>query len=203
MGTQQGSLDVLAMETQIQGLLESLLELGICASEVHPSAIEAHADAPQSNDGASSSGPAAAAATTQNPAGVTAPGGLVGKKVQDTVDAMSSLFRVHRTNPESRDLLIPNEVVDFVDQGRNPEMYTRDLVERVAGENMYTNGIIDSISSYQKYLASEMKLAFPELGEAIEELGILQHANGSSSSDDRGAPTADILQQSHPAKMEE
>lgn len=89
-------------------------------------------------------------------------------------------------------------------------MYTRDLIERVAGENMYTNGILSSIrvstgrtaclslvasrvftpsdvflvsvaQSYQEYLASEMKLAFPELSSPIDDLGILRQTNGDGN----------------------
>ena len=33
-----------------------------------------------------------------------------------------------------------------VDAGKNPHTYTRDFVERVAGENMYTNGIISAVT---------------------------------------------------------
>lgn len=34
----------------------------------------------------------------------------------------------------------------YVDQGKNPHTYTRELIERVAGENMYTNGILSAVS---------------------------------------------------------
>lgn len=59
---------------------------------------------------------------------------------------MSSLFNAHSTLPATRDILVPNEVIDYIDQGRNPEIYSKELIERLAGENMYTNGIIDAVS---------------------------------------------------------
>lgn len=82
-------------------------------------------------------------------------------------------------------------------------------MERVAGENMYTHGILDAVSvslhssccvplahssepdvpgaghmqSYRELLASEMKTAFPAMSSAIDELGItgLHGASGGAS----------------------
>lgn len=34
----------------------------------------------------------------------------------------------------------------YVDQGKNPHMYTKEFIERVAGENMYTNGILSAVT---------------------------------------------------------
>lgn len=34
----------------------------------------------------------------------------------------------------------------YVDQGKNPHTYTREFIERVAGENMYTNGILSAVT---------------------------------------------------------
>lgn len=34
----------------------------------------------------------------------------------------------------------------LVDQGKNPHLHTKNFVERLAGENMYTNGILSGIS---------------------------------------------------------
>jgi hypothetical protein len=34
----------------------------------------------------------------------------------------------------------------LVDQGKNPHLHTKNFIERLAGENMYTNGILSGIS---------------------------------------------------------
>lgn len=65
---------------------------------------------------------------------------------QDSLEAMQSVFNAHINLPQTRQLLIPHEVIDYVDQGRNPDIYTKELLDRVSGENMYTNGILDAIS---------------------------------------------------------
>lgn len=169
----QSPTQVDTLEAHIQTLLESLLELGICTSEVHPSALEhAHTAAVNGSNGIHD-----ASHDQQQRQDAQArqlgPGGLVGRKAQDTVEAMATLFDSHSQLPETRELLLlPNEVIDYVDQGRNPDIYARELVERVAGENMYTHGILDAVSSYRELLAQEMKLAFPAMSSAIDELGI-------------------------------
>lgn len=34
----------------------------------------------------------------------------------------------------------------YVEQGRNPDIFTRAFIERAAGENQYTNGKIKAVS---------------------------------------------------------
>ena len=34
----------------------------------------------------------------------------------------------------------------LVDQGKNPHLHTKNFIERLAGENMYTNGILSGIT---------------------------------------------------------
>lgn len=51
------------------------------------------------------------------------------------------------TKRELSDSLIAVILFDsFVDQGKNPHLYTKDFIERVAGENMYTNGILSAVT---------------------------------------------------------
>ena len=80
----------------------------------------------------------------------------------------------------------------FVDAGKNPVTYTRDFIERVAGENMYTNGILSAVTvssflsyigfipsaepassnlsdqDYRDLLNAQMVEAFPELAGLME-----------------------------------
>ncbi|GAA5927502.1 mediator complex subunit NUT2 [Sporobolomyces koalae] len=132
----------LAIEHSLEHLLQSLLELGICASDVQETALESHPD------------------------GVAAghPGGLIGRKAAQTVD---SLARLHAIKDTVHDVMIPLEVISSVDQGRNPHLFTKDFVERLSGENMYTNGILSAVTDYRDLLTEQMKDAFPDLATAL------------------------------------
>ncbi|KAK9897832.1 hypothetical protein P389DRAFT_169851 [Cystobasidium minutum MCA 4210] len=173
----QGHDGIAVLEGELQGLLESLLELGVCTSEVHPSAVEAAPNGEVHNDQHHQENGIPSSTANSAWSGYKHAGGLVGRKVQDSIQAMQSVFNAHINLPQTRELLIPHEVIDYVDQGRNPDIYTKELLDRVSGENMYTNGILDAVSSYQEILAFEMKAAFPMLTDVIDELGIKQSAN--------------------------
>ncbi|GAA5822003.1 hypothetical protein JCM11251_004820 [Rhodosporidiobolus azoricus] len=138
----------LQVEQTLEQLLQTMLELGICASDVQESALES------------------------SPNGVAsgAPGGLIGRKVTQTIE---HLQRLDAQKDLVADVNIPLEVVNLVDQGKNPHLHTKNFIERLSGENMYTNGILSAVSDYRDLLRSQLGDAFPDLGE---------HLGGASTS---------------------
>ncbi|GAA5950844.1 hypothetical protein JCM21900_002038 [Sporobolomyces salmonicolor] len=159
----------LQIEQSLEQLLQSLLELGICASDVQDSALEA------------------------SPQGVASgvPGGLIGRKAQQTVE---HLARLHAQKDLVADVHIPLEVINSVDQGKNPHLFTKDFIERLSGENMYTNGILSAVSDYRDFLTSQLADAFPDLADCLAtpppaSTSSATAANGTAASA-RAAPTA-------------
>ncbi|KAK4057923.1 hypothetical protein OIO90_001142 [Microbotryomycetes sp. JL221] len=138
----QSSNARMQLESTLEMLLQSLLEIGICASDVQPSALET------ADDGVASG----------------FPGGLIGRKVSQTLDHLAELY----ANKDAvADVNIPLDVISYVDQGKNPHAYTREMIERVSGENMYTNGILSA--DYRDILTTQMTEAFPELAPLVKE----------------------------------
>ncbi|GAA5864228.1 hypothetical protein JCM1840_006707 [Sporobolomyces johnsonii] len=159
----------LQIEQSLEQLLQSLLELGICASDVQDSALES------------------------SPQGVASgvPGGLIGRKAQQTVE---HLARLHAQKDLVADVHIPLEVINSVDQGKNPHLFTKDFIERLSGENMYTNGILSAVSDYRDLLNSQLADAFPDLADylatpAPASTCSATAANGTAAST-HAAPTA-------------
>nr|CRX78968.1 hypothetical protein ls5930a1_00036 [Leucosporidium scottii] len=146
-----------ALEGRLEQLLQSLLEMGICASDVQESALE-------TSVGGVASG---------------YPGGLIGRKAAQTVDHLAELYALKDTVADVR---IPLDVINYVDQGKNPHVYTREFIERVAGENMYTNGILSAVTDYRDILHSELGEAFPELAEYLKDLPDGPATNGETTS---------------------
>ncbi|BGP23782.1 mediator of RNA polymerase II transcription subunit 10 [Rhodotorula toruloides] len=132
----------LQIEQSLEQLLQTLLELGICASDVQESALE-------SSPGGVASG---------------APGGLIGRKAQQTIE---QLGRLHDQKDLVANVNIPIEVINLVDQGKNPHIHTKNFIERLSGENMYTNGILSAVSDYRDLLRAQMGEAFPDLADAL------------------------------------
>ncbi|GAA5927737.1 hypothetical protein JCM3775_006067 [Rhodotorula graminis] len=130
------------VEQTLEQLLQTLLELGICASDVQETALE--------------SSPHGVASGT--------PGGLVGRKTQQTIE---QLARLHSLKDTVVDVNIPIEVINLVDQGKNPHLHTKNYIERLSGENMYTNGILSAVTDYRDLLRAQLGDAFPDLAEYV------------------------------------
>ncbi|CAJ2510199.1 Uu.00g060990.m01.CDS01 [Anthostomella pinea] len=80
-----------------------------------------------------------------------------------------SLATVHRTastpTPDEALPHIPPELIQYVDNGRNPDIYTREFVELVRRNNQLMRGKQDAFASFRDVLAGEMERAMPELRE--------------------------------------
>ncbi|KAI0887328.1 mediator complex, subunit Med10 [Annulohypoxylon maeteangense] len=60
---------------------------------------------------------------------------------------------------------IPPELIQYVDNGRNPDIYTREFVELVRRGNQLARGKQGAFASFRDVLAGEMDKAMPELRE--------------------------------------
>ncbi|KAH8673751.1 transcription factor subunit Med10 of mediator complex-domain-containing protein [Xylariales sp. PMI_506] len=79
----------------------------------------------------------------------------------------ASLAAVHRTasTPSASDALphVPPELIQYVEHGRNPDIYTREFVELVRRGNQLVRGKRGAFASFRDALAGEMEKAMPEL----------------------------------------
>ena len=78
---------------------------------------------------------------------------------------------------------MPPELVQYVDNGRNPDIYTREFVELVRRGNQLMSGKQTAFARFGKVLASEIESAMPELRE---DAARVVAATGISASDRRG-----------------
>ncbi|OAV89138.1 hypothetical protein PTTG_07845 [Puccinia triticina 1-1 BBBD Race 1] len=140
------------LEDKLEQILQSLLEVGICSSNVQENALEG---------GRTGRG---------EPLG---PGGLVGKKINESIEHMAELYELNANI--TSEIPIPLEVITQIDQGSNPDRWLKSFVERAAHENMYTNGILSNVNQYRTLLQSKLADYFPELHQQL-------NTNDSSSS---------------------
>ena len=61
-------------------------------------------------------------------------------------------------------------MVDYVDDGRNPDIYTRELVEVVQRGNAVLNGKMNAFGSFSKILASDLRKMSAEMAKAVDEI---------------------------------
>ncbi|KAK4114359.1 mediator of RNA polymerase II transcription subunit 10 [Canariomyces notabilis] len=87
---------------------------------------------------------------------------------QDLQTLDASLLQVHRaasTLPPSQTPGIPEPLIEYVENGRNPDIYTREFVELVRRMNQLARGKMHAFGEFRDVLAREMSAAMPELAE--------------------------------------
>ncbi|KAI1842816.1 hypothetical protein JX265_002647 [Neoarthrinium moseri] len=79
----------------------------------------------------------------------------------------ATLQTIHKTattpSPEAALPHVPPELVQYVENGRNPDIYTREFVELVRRGNQLMKGKQQAFRSFRDVLAGEMEKAMPEL----------------------------------------
>lgn len=65
---------------------------------------------------------------------------------------------------------IPIDVIRFIDEGRNPDEFTKDLINNCIQRNQATKGKVDAFKMLRKNLLEEIEDAYPEETEAYRAL---------------------------------
>ncbi|KAH7981725.1 hypothetical protein HPB52_000971 [Rhipicephalus sanguineus] len=68
---------------------------------------------------------------------------------------------VDRCKPEVQDIQVPLEVFDYIDQGRNPQLFTKDCMEKALTKNEQVKGKIESYRRFKALLLLELSKVFP------------------------------------------
>jgi mediator of RNA polymerase II transcription subunit 10 len=82
----------------------------------------------------------------------------------------------HPAAPAIQDILVPPEVIDYVANGRNPDIYTREFVENVQRGNQVLNGKMEAFGTLAEMLARETKSAIPEMAADMDR--VMAHSGG-------------------------
>ncbi|RCI15083.1 hypothetical protein L249_6656 [Ophiocordyceps polyrhachis-furcata BCC 54312] len=92
----------------------------------------------------------------------------------------NSLQTLHASasSPQNNLPSVPPELLEYVENGRNPDIYTREFVELVRRGNQLMRGKLHAFGSFQDVLAVEMLAAMPELRE---DVATVLRATGASS----------------------
>ncbi|KAL1931535.1 hypothetical protein VTP01DRAFT_9678 [Rhizomucor pusillus] len=89
---------------------------------------------------------------------------LVWNKVNSILDHYQKIDQLK----DNINTFIPEEVINYVEHGRNPDIFTQAFVERTASENQYTNGKIKAVEEFRSLLADEFAKSFPDLYDGYD-----------------------------------
>jgi mediator of RNA polymerase II transcription subunit 10 len=74
---------------------------------------------------------------------------------------ISGLQELDRLKSQFHDIRIPLELLDYLDQGKNPQLYTRECLERTLQKNKEVNGKIEIYKKFHAALLKELSEEMP------------------------------------------
>lgn len=95
-------------------------------------------------------------------------------KLTDLTKSLAELKR--QTSPTEspnnyiHQVAIAPEIVDYVDDGRNPDIFTRDFVENVQRGNAVINGKREAFRSFTQIFAEKLKEGIPGVSEQVDQV---------------------------------
>lgn len=60
-----------------------------------------------------------------------------------------------------QDVHVPFEVFDYIDNGKNPQLYTKDCIEKALTRNEEVKGKIDAYRKFKSNMVGELQKNFP------------------------------------------
>ncbi|KAF9209524.1 Mediator of RNA polymerase II transcription subunit 10 [Haplosporangium sp. Z 27] len=78
---------------------------------------------------------------------------LVHQKIQELIAQLSDI----EDFKDKLDMMVPWEVLGYIEDGKNPDLFSKSFVEAVAGENQFTNG-----KSFESALTQNLGSFFPD-----------------------------------------
>ncbi|XP_029797152.1 mediator of RNA polymerase II transcription subunit 10 [Suricata suricatta] len=75
---------------------------------------------------------------------------------------VTGLQDIDKCRQQLHDITVPLEVFEYIDQGRNPQLYTKECLERALARNEQVKGKIDTMKKFKSLLIQELSKVFPE-----------------------------------------
>jgi len=83
---------------------------------------------------------------------------VLNQKIQNTV---TGLQEIDKLKSSVQDIHVPLEVFEYIDRGRNPQLYTKDCIEKALHKNEQVKGKIDALKKFKANVLSDFGQTFP------------------------------------------
>ncbi|CAO1619695.1 unnamed protein product [Parajaminaea phylloscopi] len=94
---------------------------------------------------------------------------IIGTKVNETIAQLAALSSASTSNPDALPC-IPQEVLEAVDEGRNPDALSKNRMARLVSDNQQLAGQRWALEEYRQELSKSVLETFPELAPSLEEI---------------------------------
>ena len=78
---------------------------------------------------------------------------------------ISNLKDIENCKTALSDVYIPLEVFEYIDAGKNPQLYTRDCIDKALSKNEAVKGKIDIYKKFREDLVDQLSTVYPEIKE--------------------------------------
>ncbi|XP_052229303.1 mediator of RNA polymerase II transcription subunit 10-like [Dreissena polymorpha] len=80
-------------------------------------------------------------------------------KLQTMIQGMQEIDKL---KTHMQDIHVPLDVFEYIDQGKNPNLYTKHCLEKALGKNEQIKGKIDAFKRFKAMLILELTDVFPK-----------------------------------------
>lgn len=80
----------------------------------------------------------------------------------------TDLQRVVADSSQLGDTTVPLDILSYIDNGRNPDVYSREFVEVVVKQNQYINGKTKAMQQFKERLIQDLGSEFPQWNNVFE-----------------------------------
>ncbi|KAK9472774.1 transcription factor subunit Med10 of mediator complex-domain-containing protein [Dipodascopsis tothii] len=89
--------------------------------------------------------------------------------VVERVNSLTAqLAALQKPEPQDEEVLVPREIIQYIEDGRNPNVYTREFVELLLKQNQFVNGKLKVMRDFRDVLADQIKEHYPELTADVD-----------------------------------
>ncbi|RCK63874.1 Mediator of RNA polymerase II transcription subunit 10 [Candida viswanathii] len=93
---------------------------------------------------------------------------------QATVNKLNQLINqlkeTSSANEQLKDYPIPIDVISYIEDGRNPDIYTREFIEVNAKNNARLKGKMNGFKTLRDVFGEKLKLEFPDLEKSVDDI---------------------------------
>uniref|UniRef100_A0A1L8DFU4 Mediator of RNA polymerase II transcription subunit 10 n=1 Tax=Nyssomyia neivai TaxID=330878 RepID=A0A1L8DFU4_9DIPT len=83
---------------------------------------------------------------------------VLNQKIQGLV---TGLQEIDKLKGQVQNVHVPFEVFDYIDQGKNPQLYTKDCIDKARSKNEEVKGKIDAYRKFKANMVLELQKTFP------------------------------------------
>lgn len=82
--------------------------------------------------------------------------------------ALTANLQQLSTTSQSLPTAVPPEIIQYIEEGRNPDIYTREFVELVQARNQQLKGKSEAFAQFRDALAREIRGAIPDIADQVD-----------------------------------